>query len=60
MNVHVLYVLEDKTSIKQYFLFLHTPYAMRKSKFPSVCLSGCTYVDFRCGLSKELADLNKI
>ena len=29
-NVHVLYVLEDKTSTKQYFLFLHTPYMMRK------------------------------
>ena len=28
-NVHDLYVLEDKTS---------------KKKFPSVCLSGCTYV----------------
>ena len=44
-NVHVLYVLEDKTS---------------KKKFPSVCLSvwdvclsvwlsGCAYVDFSCG-----------
>ena len=28
MNVHVLYVLEDKTS---------------KQKIPSVCLSGCTW-----------------
>ena len=30
MNVYVLYVLEDKTSKKHYFLFLHTPYVMRK------------------------------
>ena len=33
-NVHVLYVLEDKTSKKNFRL--------------SVCLPSCTYVDFRC------------
>ena len=32
-NVHVLYVLEEKTSTKNVLV--------------SVCLSGCTYVDFR-------------
>ena len=34
MNVHVLYVLEDKTSKKKYF---------RLSVGLSVCLSGCTW-----------------
>ena len=49
MNVHVLYVLEDKTSTK---------------KIPSVCLSVCPSVRglsmWTQELSKELADPNKI
>ena len=48
MNVHVLYVLEDKTSQKNFRL--------------SVWLDVRTYVNFSCGHNnlKELADPNKI
>ena len=45
VNVHVLYVLEDKTS---------------KKKFPSVCLSVRGLLLWTQELSKELADPKKI
>ena len=43
MNVHVLYVLEDKTRKKKFRLSVCLPACL------SVCLDVWLYVDFCCG-----------